>query len=316
MTSKISQGRFDEDTKDTFRRVIGDLWDIRSGILYATKSHDFASTADAAGLTTTVVVPGAELGDFAMVSHEVDLVGVTLTAYVSSADTVSVRFQNESGTNPVDLGAAVTLRVAVIPRRGVYAVLGLNALFGSATVDVASLVDAAGATSSSITVTGAALGDFVLFSHGVDLAGISATAYVQAADTVEVRFQNESGGTLDLASTTTRIAVLPSAYVYQAFAGLGLIGQATFDPAASADGAGETATVTVGGAKLGDFCLASFSLDLQDYTVTAYVSAANTVKVRFQNEGGATPNIASGTLRAVVIPKSLFESVATAQVTK
>ena len=316
MTSKISQGQFSHDEKDTFRRVVDDLWNARSGLLYATKSHDFASTADAAGLTTTVVVPGAELGDFAMVSHEVDIVGVTLTAYVSAADTVSVRFQNESGTNPVDLGAAVTLRVVVIPRREVYDVFGPHALFGSATVDVASLLDAAGATSSGITVTGAALGDFVLFSHGVDLQGISATAYVQAADTVEVRFQNESGGTLDLASTTTRVLVLPAAYVYEAFAGQALIGQATFDPAASADGAGETATVTVGGAKLGDFCIASFSLDLQDYTVTSYVSAANTVKVRFQNEGGATLNIASGTLRATVVPKSLFESVSTAQLSK
>lgn len=315
MTSKISQGQFDHDIKDTFRRVVDDLWDVRSGLLYATKSHDFASTVDAAGLTTSVVVPGAELGDFAMVSHEVDIVGVTLTAYVSSPDTVSVRFQNESAAT-VDLGAAVTLRVVVIPRRKVYDVFGPHALFGSATVDVASLVDAAGATSSGITVTGAALGDYVLFSHGVDLAGISATAYVQAADTVEVRFQNESGGTLDLASTTTRVLVLPAAYVYEAFAGQALIGQATFDPAASADGAGETATVTVGGAKLGDFCLASFSLDLQDYTVTSYVSAANTVKVRFQNEGGAAPNIASGTLRALVVPKSLFENVSTAQLSK
>ena len=315
MTSKIAQGQFDHDTKDTFRRVVDDLWNVRSGLLYGTKSHDFASTVDAAGLTTTVVVPGAELGDFVLVSHEVDIVGVTLTGYVSSADTVSVRFQNES-TATVDLGAAVTLRVVVIPRRKVYDVFGPHALFGSATVDVASLVDAAGATSSGITVTGAALGDFVLLSHGVDLAGISATAYVQAADTVEVRFQNESGGTLDLASTTTRVLVLPAAYVYEAFAGQALVGQTTFDPAASADGAGETATVTVGGAKLGDFCMASFSLDLQDYTVTSYVSAANTVKVRFQNEGGAAPNIASGTLRATVIPKSLLESVSTAQLSK
>ena len=315
MTSKISQGQFSHDEKDTFRRVVDDLWNVRSGLLYATKSHDFASTVDAAGLTTTVTVPGAELGDFAMVSHEVDIAGVTLTAYVSAADTVSVRFQNESAAT-VDLGAAVTLRVVVIPRRKVYGVFGPHALFGSATVDVASLLDAAGATSSGITVTGAALGDFVLFSHGVRLQGISATAYVQAADTVEVRFQNESGGTLDLASTTTRVLVLPAAYVYEAFAGQALIGQATFDPAASADGAGETATVTVGGAKLGDFCMASFSLDLQDYTVTSYVSAANTVKVRFQNEGAAAPNIASGTLRATVIPKSLLESVSTAQLLK
>lgn len=79
-------------------------------------------------------------------------------------------------------------------------------LRGSATYDAASLVDGAGAT-STITVTGAALGDLVVVSAGVDLQGITLTAYVSAADTVSFRLQNESGGTLDLASTTFRALV-------------------------------------------------------------------------------------------------------------
>jgi hypothetical protein len=83
-------------------------------------------------------------------------------------------------------------------------------LSGSATYDTASLNDAAGAT-TTVTVTGAALGDFVMVSLGVDLAGISVTGYVSAADTVAVRIQNESGGTLDLASTTIRVRVIPQA---------------------------------------------------------------------------------------------------------
>lgn len=81
---------------------------------------------------------------------------------------------------------------------------------GSATYDAASLADGAGAT-TTVTVTGAALGDFVLVSHGVDLQGITVTAYVSAADTVSVRFQNESGGAVDLASSTLRALVLPRA---------------------------------------------------------------------------------------------------------
>ena len=80
-------------------------------------------------------------------------------------------------------------------------------------------------------------------------------------------------------------------------------GSATFNPASLADGAGETTTVTVTGAALGDFAIASFSLNTQDLIVTAWVSAANTVSVRFQNETGAGPvDIASGTLRARVFP--------------
>lgn len=80
-------------------------------------------------------------------------------------------------------------------------------LFGSATYDAASLLDGAGAT-GTVTVTGAALGDFVVgLSLGVDLAGITCTGYVSAANTVSFRLQNESGGTLDLASTTVRALV-------------------------------------------------------------------------------------------------------------
>lgn len=82
---------------------------------------------------------------------------------------------------------------------------GLN---GSATLDVASLVDGAGAT-STVTVTGAALGDFVMVSLGVDVVGLTVSGYVSAANTVSVRVQNESGSTVDLASTTVRARVIP-----------------------------------------------------------------------------------------------------------
>jgi hypothetical protein len=77
----------------------------------------------------------------------------------------------------------------------------------TATVDVASLVDAAGAT-QSITCTGAALGDFVLVSHSLDVQDITVTAYVQSANTVEVRFQNEGAATVDLGSGTVTVLVI------------------------------------------------------------------------------------------------------------
>lgn len=83
-------------------------------------------------------------------------------------------------------------------------------LSGSATFNAADLVDGTGEL-TTITVTGAALGDFVLVSHGVDLAGLVVTGYVSAADTVTVRFQNETGGNVNLASTTLRVRVIPFA---------------------------------------------------------------------------------------------------------
>ncbi len=77
----------------------------------------------------------------------------------------------------------------------------------SGTLDLASEADGVGIT-STFTVTGVALGDHVLsFAHSLDLQGITATAYVSAANTVSIRFQNESTGVLDLASSTVRIVV-------------------------------------------------------------------------------------------------------------
>lgn len=76
---------------------------------------------------------------------------------------------------------------------------------------------------------------------------------------------------------------------------------ATYDPPSLADGAGATTTVAAIGANVGDFAIASFSADLQGITVTAYVSAANVVTVRFQNESGGVIDLASGTLRVRVI---------------
>lgn len=82
-----------------------------------------------------------------------------------------------------------------------------------ATIDVANLADAAGAT-STITVPGAALGDFVIGSTELDRQGITVTFYVSAADTVSVRFQNESGGIVDLASQTVSVLVLKRGAIF------------------------------------------------------------------------------------------------------
>ena len=79
-------------------------------------------------------------------------------------------------------------------------------LTGSTTYDPPNLADGAGAT-TTVTVTGAAAGDFAQASFGGDTAGITITAWVSAANTVSVRFQNESGGALDIGSSTLRARV-------------------------------------------------------------------------------------------------------------
>jgi hypothetical protein len=76
---------------------------------------------------------------------------------------------------------------------------------GSATWDPGSLVDGAGETSAAVTVTGAQLGDMVSASFSKDLSGITLTGWVSASNTCYARLQNETGGTIDLASGTLRI---------------------------------------------------------------------------------------------------------------
>lgn len=76
-----------------------------------------------------------------------------------------------------------------------------------------------------------------------------------------------------------------------------VVGSTTYDPISLVDGAGVTATVSARGAQLGMVASASFSLDTQGITVTAWVNSANNISVRFQNETGGTIDLASGTLR-------------------
>jgi hypothetical protein len=79
------------------------------------------------------------------------------------------------------------------------------------------------------------------------------------------------------------------------------LGTALYNPASLADGAGVTTTVTVTGATLGMFVAhCSFSLDLAGVLMFPYVSATNTVSVRFQNESGAPVDLGEGTITVVV----------------
>lgn len=81
-----------------------------------------------------------------------------------------------------------------------------------------------------------------------------------------------------------------------------LTGSATWDVADLATGAQESKDVTVTGAALGDFAVASLSVDNVDLLVTANVTATNTATVTVANETGGNVNLASATVRVLVFP--------------
>jgi hypothetical protein len=125
-------------------------------------------------------VTGAAFGDYVLVSAPYDLQGLLPQGVVTAADTVKIRL-----TRPTSL------------------------LYATATYNPGNLVDGAGETSAGITVTGAALNDAVLVFPPYDLQGLTVTGYVSAADTVKIRVQNESVSTVDLASGSWQVAVVP-----------------------------------------------------------------------------------------------------------
>ncbi|UIL54019.1 hypothetical protein LZU96_08875 [Pantoea agglomerans] len=78
--------------------------------------------------------------------------------------------------------------------------------FGSVVVDPASLTNGSGQT-STCACKGARMGDMVECSFSNALLGVTLSAWVSASDVVSFRFQNGTGGTVDLGSGTIRVQV-------------------------------------------------------------------------------------------------------------
>lgn len=83
-----------------------------------------------------------------------------------------------------------------------------------------------------------------------------------------------------------------------------LTGSAAWDPASVPVGSRVVFNVTVTGAVMGDFCIPSFSLSLATMSMTASVEASNTVTVCLTNNSGSAVDLASGTVKVLVIKRA------------
>jgi hypothetical protein len=81
------------------------------------------------------------------------------------------------------------------------------AYVGSVTWDPGSIADG-NEEAQDVTVTGAALGDFVLVSHTSDLADTILSGSVTAANTVTAVIANNTGGAIDVLTGTLTAIVL------------------------------------------------------------------------------------------------------------
>ena len=82
-----------------------------------------------------------------------------------------------------------------------------DALTASAAWNPASIADG-NEEALDVTVTGAALGDFVLVNFSLDVLDLVLDAQVTAADTVTCVLANNTGAAVDLAAGTVRVLVL------------------------------------------------------------------------------------------------------------
>ena len=83
-----------------------------------------------------------------------------------------------------------------------------------------------------------------------------------------------------------------------------LIGSSVYDAPSLTPGGVVVITVTVIGARFGDFATASLDVDVSGLTIYAWVSGNNVVSVRLKNESGSTIDLASTTIQAMVIKRN------------
>ena len=78
---------------------------------------------------------------------------------------------------------------------------------GSLTFDPASIANGAGLTSALIPVDGVVFGDEVSVSGSISQGGLTVTGYVASAGNVVIRFENQTGGAVNLTNSTWRAVV-------------------------------------------------------------------------------------------------------------
>lgn len=131
----------------------------------------------------------------------------------------------------------------------------------------------------------------------------------------EVRMQFDSGGVSTLSVAAVGAYVVPSAdfesynstprpyiEVFNPFdPTFKLSATMAYDPPSLAAGAGDSATISLPGALLGDSVVVSFNQNLDQVTLTGWVSSPGVVRFRFQNDSGVVKDLPSGIIKALVI---------------
>lgn len=113
---------------------------------------------------------------------------------------------SSSTISALEVGYNATNSSTPIDQSGSTLTLAGDVLEGTVTWNPPSIANGASST-TTITVNGAAFGDYVVASFNGDLSGLALNAYVSASNTVTAILLNNSGGAIDLGSATVRARV-------------------------------------------------------------------------------------------------------------
>ncbi|HEX8747373.1 MAG TPA: right-handed parallel beta-helix repeat-containing protein [Pyrinomonadaceae bacterium] len=187
---------------DVYDLAVTAISSARSQRLSGTATYDAPSLTNGSSTTTTITVPGASAGDPSAVSLDTATAsGWDISGIVTARDTVTVTIVNRTG-GTADL-ASGTLKAFVWPITR----QRTDRLSSTTTYDPPSLANGA-STSTTVTVTGAVVGDAAHADHSsIAVSGWTVRAYVVSPDTVRVVFINNTGATVNLASGTLRANV-------------------------------------------------------------------------------------------------------------
>jgi len=118
-----------------------------------------------------------------------------------------------------------------------------------------------------------------------------------------VTYKKETGLVAYIHKMVKWIEELYSNIVKRVNHNLGMTASKTWNPASVSVNGTDSTTITVTGANLGDFALASFSADTQGMIIEAHVTDEDEVTVIFTNNTGGAIDLAEGTVRVWVRPK-------------
>lgn len=298
-----------------------DTTEITGGAVTAAKVADFGCTA---GQAMTWQLTGWTCGTFGTGSGSVTSVALSMPAIftvtgspVTTTGTLTATLATQTANlvwaGPASAGpASPTFRALVnadLPLSGVGAGTYTKLTVNTAGVVTAALTDIDLTTDVAATILPFANGGTGLSTAADDTVPVSSgSAWVARG------LPNCTTTPLGYTQATNTFSCLTTLSGLTSVSTTGLVvgggsnitgvrtGTTTWDPANILDGDAATTTLTVTGAATGQVCLASLTtLTADTIAISAFPSAADTVRVVLNNNSGAGVDLGSGTLRATCI---------------